>query len=43
MVLRQFLVEADIAFDIVVRENGSNPAQQHRHSLVPSGETVVEI
>ena len=43
VMFRQFLVEADISFRIVVGQNRANSAEQDRDALMAPSETVVEI
>ena len=41
--LGQFLVQADVAFSIVVRKDWTDTTQQHGNSLVPASESMVQI
>ena len=43
MVFGQLLVEANIAFRIIVGQNRTHSAQKHRNSLMPSSKTMVKV
>jgi hypothetical protein len=43
MMLRKFLVQADVPLGVIVSEDWANPAKEYGYSLVPSREAVVEV
>ena len=43
MVLCKLLIQTNVAFGIIVSKDGANSAQQDRHALVSTCETMVQI